>query len=412
MFQTERLRFVACAIPLVLAVVVGIQVATHRGGATRFGPGLGADYPAFYGAGRILLVGPGSELYDLERQSRIAAESRPGLPPQGALYFVHPPFTALPFLPLARLPFAASYLAWIAVSVVIIAVGLFGLRGGLTDLCRSDWITAAGLTFASAPLLMESIIGGQIAVIAFGSVAAALTLVRRQRMFLAGMALAILSYKPTLLILIGPLLVLGRRWRTLAGLAMGGLVLIGISVLVAGPEGCRSWVELMTLYGRLSREAGSTFRLVKFIDLTSSLHLGLGESRLIPGITLALALPPIAWLACTWIRKRTGDEASLWAATLTWTLVLNVHVAIYDVSVALPGLLITLDTMARRHFGRLILTGWDRAILAFAWCLPWFYLPIADRLHLNLMTPALAFLAVWQQLQGVQPQPPSDGPNA
>jgi hypothetical protein len=409
MFRRRRLLFAAAALPVVLALVVAVQVATARDGATAIGPGLGADYPAFYAAGRLLLEHPGDRLYDLPLQTRLGNEARPGAPPEGGLLFVLPPPAALPFVPLALLPYTASYLAWMAVSVGVAAAGLAALRRGCPNLSRADWLTAAGLGFAAQPLLAESIVGGQIAVMAFAAACLALVCVRRGQWFLAGLALSLLAYKPTLLVLFGPLVLLGGRWRTVAGLAVGGLAFLAVSLLIAGPSGCLDWVRLMTGYGRLSAESAGSFRLFKFVDLNSALRLTLGDRPWVAVTAAVLAVPALIWLAAAWLRRSRYDEAALWAATSTWTLVLNLHVAAYDLSLAVPGVLVTLDTLARRNAGRLVLAPPNRAVLAVAWCVPWVAQPVAMTTAFNPLTPVLVVLAAWQ-LRVARVPPPEGRP--
>lgn len=396
LFARRRLRFVAVAIPAMLLLLLLVQLATNRGGATAVGPNLGADYPAFHTAGQIARDYPGSRLYDLELQAQLGDAARPGAPPGGSLLFVHPPATVLPFVPLAGLSYTASFVAWVAVSLAVMAGGLLVLRRACPNLSPTDWSVAAGLAFAAQPLLAESILGGQIAVIAYLSLALALAAVARGHSFRAGLALSLLAYKPTLLLLFIPLLLVGRRWRVVAGLAAGGLIWGAVSLMVAGPEGCRDWVRLMTAYGQVSTGSAANFRLFKFIDLNSSLRLTFGDQPWIAAFAAALALPTLGWLASAWARRGRFDEAALWAATATWTLVLNLHVAVYDVALAVPGVLVTLDTLAKRHRGELKLSAFDRGVLAAAWCVPWFAQQVAMWLPLHPLTPALALLAAWQ----------------
>ena len=240
-----------------------------------------------------------------------------------------------------------------AVSVAAAVAGLAVLRRGCPNLSRADWVTAAGLGLATQPLLAESIVGGQIAVMAFAAACLTLACVRRGRLFLAGLAVSLLAYKPTLLILFGPMLLLAGQWRAVAGLALGGLTFLALSLLIAGPSGCLDWVRLMTGYGRLSVDSAGSFRLFKFVDVNSALRLAFGDRPWVAGLAVVLALPPLAWLAAAWARRSRYEAAVLWAATSTWTLVLNLHVAVYDLSLAVPGVLVTLDAMARRNAGRL-----------------------------------------------------------
>jgi hypothetical protein len=396
LFPRRRLRFVAVAIPAMLLLLLIVQLATNRGGATAVGPSLGADYPAFHTAGQIIREYPGSRLYDLGLQAQLGDAARPGAPPGGSLLFVHPPATVLPFVPLAGLSYTMSFLMWVAVSLAVVGGGLVALRRACPHLAPTDWSVAAGLAFAAQPLLAESILGGQIAVIAFLALALALTAVRRGHLFCAGLALSLLAYKPTLLLLFVPLVLLGRRWRVVAGLAVGGLAWGVVSLVVAGPEGCRDWVNLMTAYGKVSTGSAADFRLFKFIDLNSALRLSFGDQPWIAGLAAALAVPSLAWLTWAWMRRDQFEEASLWAATATGTLVLNLHVAVYDVALAVPGVLVTLDAMARRTRGELHLSAFDRGVLAAAWCVPWFAQQVAMLLLFHPLTPTLALLAAWQ----------------
>src|SRR5437660_489102 len=74
---------------------------------------------------------------------------------------------------------------------------------------------------------------------------------RRGHAAAAGAAFSLLLYKPTLLVLVLPLAVVGRRWRLLAGFLAGGAALAILSAVVAGPARCEEFVRLMATYARL-----------------------------------------------------------------------------------------------------------------------------------------------------------------
>jgi hypothetical protein len=71
------------------------------------------DFTIFYTAGKCILQGHARQLYDLETQFAIQREFASAVKQrENALPFNHPPFEALLFAPLARLPYVAAYLVW------------------------------------------------------------------------------------------------------------------------------------------------------------------------------------------------------------------------------------------------------------------------------------------------------------
>src|SRR5437763_12599852 len=85
------------------------------------------------------------------------------------------------------------------------------------------------LALAFEPFIMECWLGGQLSAFGFFCVALALRLDLAGRPFRSGLVLGLCFYKPTLLVLLLPMLVVGRRFRTLAGMAATGLALLGVS---------------------------------------------------------------------------------------------------------------------------------------------------------------------------------------
>jgi len=98
--------------------------------------------------------------------------------------------------------------------------------------------------------------------------------------FRSGLWLAGLLLKPQTLMVIGPGLLLTRRWRTLAGAAAGGLTILVASLLVAGVDGLMENARLIFLY---SGHVPSTVPR----DMMNWRSLGLHLSDALP--------EPIAW---------------------------------------------------------------------------------------------------------------------
>jgi hypothetical protein len=96
----------------VFAVYLGLWAALMLTGSE------GADYTAFYTGWTIVLDGDGANLYDPAFQAEVQKEILGGKTFDAGLNpFNNPPHLVLPFVPLAALPLATSYVVWAAIQV-------------------------------------------------------------------------------------------------------------------------------------------------------------------------------------------------------------------------------------------------------------------------------------------------------
>ena len=260
---------------------------------------------------------------------------------------------------------------------MLISAGLY--LAGLTVLWRgrhaipvAEWSTALLLAVTFWPF-MECWLSGQASAIGFAAAALALRCESLHKPFGAGLCLALCLYKPPLLVLLLPMLVITRRWRVLGGFAAGSLALAGVSLLAVGWRGCLVYAKLLIEYPDIINSELVIFPKWKFIDLNNFLGLLLGSRvgiRRIVWLVIVLAIVPFLvrlwWLSVKWGPDR---RTLAWAATLTWTLVLNIHTGYYDAILAVPGLMITADVLYRRA-GTLSL-GF-KLLLALLYVVPWF----------------------------------------
>jgi alpha-1,2-mannosyltransferase len=179
------------------------------------------------------------------------------LRPEEHLPFVYPPFLAAVFRPLARLPYAQSFAVWLAIATSLYAASLALMFRACPAIPRGDRSIAWLLALSFEPFAFECGLGGQVSAIGCIGVAAAMVNHRRGRPALAGACLAMLSYKPTLLLLILPMLAIGRQWRTLAGFSVGAMALILASIAIAGPDRYGEFLGLMASCGRAGGSAGA-----------------------------------------------------------------------------------------------------------------------------------------------------------
>lgn len=396
----RRLRFTAVATIVVGSLLLLVSFATTIENRTHNGLGLGSDYLAFYNAGMILSeYGPG-RVYDLELQSRVYHRNLPGESPDAMLPYVNAPFFALMMRPLAALDYARSYAAWVVLSVVMFCAAL-ELVWRCSNLPARYWTLALMCGLSFEPFAIECLHGGQISAFGLLVISGAVYLSTTRRPFEAGLVLSVCSYKPTLLVLILPMLLLMRQWRTLAGFACGGAILAGLSLATVGPTACAQYVGLLCDYaGRTGGAGMHGLRIWKFIDLNSCLKL-----LHVPRITAWCVLLSVAGLLAreAWtLRPRSARDAHrnlplAWAATISWTMVLNVYVGVYDSVLILPAIVLTTSALLRRAGdGARNLPLRFRCLLAALWVLPWVSGLVARDVGLQPYTVAILALGIYQ----------------
>jgi hypothetical protein len=302
----------------------------------RFSSLLPVDFIYFYGIGQILNQHPVMQLYDYGLQLKTFNDIYPltenhqvwGRSP-------YPPFVAKFFSFYARFSFEQAYFLWMGTSFALYIAGIAAaVRATLPkEPLRGSLIFCFAL--ASPVFLYYNLTVGQLATVAVFASGLAIYLERRSMPVLSGLALSILTYKPTLLLLIVPMLLLTRRFRTFFGFATGTIVLVAISTVFAGFEiwpvyahFLRSFAGTAGIHGKLA------IKLWEYVDF-NSLSYAIPGGRSWLGLTiLALALLGLViWLARLLYKSAwAGDAAQnlAWATTLTWTLVINVYVPVYD----------------------------------------------------------------------------------
>src|SRR5262249_53073985 len=157
------------------------------------------------------------QLYDAEYQDQLYHELLPNLPADECLPYVHPPFVALAFRPLAQLSYEWSFGMWLVISAGLYLLGLWVVWSSLRGVPPADWSTILLLALSFEPFVMETWLGGQLSAFGFCCLALAWAYERRGRPIASGLALGLCLYKPTLLVLVLPMMVVARRFRMLFG---------------------------------------------------------------------------------------------------------------------------------------------------------------------------------------------------
>jgi Glycosyltransferase family 87 len=394
--QRARIRFVSSTILILAMLLLGLSFATAPGGGrTAFGSMLGADFAGFYTAGWILNHHQPAQLYDNAFQDEIHHHLHPHLGMEEKLPYLHPPFVAWAFRPFALLPYRAAFALWLLVSLAVYLFGLMLTFRGI-PMSAADRRSVLLLALSFEPFVMECWLGGQLSAVGFCCLAAAVALDRRGRPLLAGLVLGLCLYKPTLLLVVLPMLLAARRFWTLAGVAITGLLLAGLTLVVIGWDGTWAFVDALTGFTRGAAQSGGlSLRTWKYVDLSAFTRAILGPTlaqRLLFG---ALALPLLGWLLFRAWRTDASNPRQLsllWAAALLATPVINLYVGVYDSILAVLGALLlmdalgcTVDVMPRRlRFG-----------LVALYLVPWFAQPLARVALVQVFTLVLVALTCY-----------------
>ena len=136
----ERLERAARAVLVAFVVAFLVTVATGSGSSTAAGR-LGGDYPAFYSAGRIVLEGDASRLYEPGRQEQ-AQNDLFGGEHDGFLYFAYPTPVAALYTPFAALPYRLSYALHTLLMAGALVLALRVLRPIVPMLGRRFWLSS------------------------------------------------------------------------------------------------------------------------------------------------------------------------------------------------------------------------------------------------------------------------------
>jgi hypothetical protein len=378
-----------------VAVMTLVAFATEDRGRTALGPALGADFTAFYAAGKLFAADPPARAYDWTAHTETFRALFPNAPRDRWLPFVQGPLAAVVLRPLAALPYAVAFAAWMAIALACVVGGTLLVLRTLPRLGPEDRRTALFLTVAFEPVLVETVVGGQFAGWAYLAFAAALAADRRGRSFTAGVALGVLLYKPPLLALAGVGLVAGRRWRTVAGVVAGVGLAAAVSLAVVGVGGGGAWMEGMLRFAERSGGGESFLASHKYVDLQSFARL-LVPARPATGRVLALGgtTAAVVVLAFAWWRHGRDDARRplLWGATLAWTPVVGGYGPVYDTALVALALLVAGDTTVgpdathRATFLRL---------LAAVAVVPWVTQPLAIASGVQTYTLVLLGVGAW-----------------
>lgn len=323
----------AIALSFLLIISLGSRASTLSGR-------VGGDYPAFYGAGRIIAQGDWHNLYNPATQW----QSQQGLLPEKEsdfLAFSYPPFVALMYYPLSLVNYRLSYVIHTLLMLGSLMLALHLLRP-VNPKIDQYYVLALALTLSFYPTFKAVLMGQNGAVILL-LIVGAWRLALAGREWLAGLMLGLLLFKPQFAVPLIGLYLLSGRWRVSLGSALTALALFLASSVISGPDWLASWLKFSWWFSHV--DAG--------VNRANSVSwLGFCEAVTEPGNLLALvlgwglALLTAISLALAWAwGGRRGDLTAQLALSMPGLILIPPHVMYYDL-----GLVIfSYALLAERH---------------------------------------------------------------
>ncbi len=281
------------------------------------GAGNIADFVTFWAVGREILAGHAAAVYDWPTLKTVE-EGIVG-PFSGYLGWAYPPTFLFVAAVLALLPYTTAFVVWVFSTF---AAYLVAIRTIIGD--RIGYFLAAAF-----PAVLANSMVGQNAFLSAGLIGGALALMEKQPLC-AGALLGLLAYKPHLGLLFPIALVMGGRWRVIAGATAVVAATVAASALAFGGETWRAFFAgispALTFDGAAWGKLQSAFGLVR--------ALGGGET-LAWTVHIIVALTAACLVGLLW-RSRVAYEIKA-AALGTAVPLATPHLLAYDlVILAVP----------------------------------------------------------------------------
>jgi hypothetical protein len=194
---------------------------------------VGTDYITIYASGIALREGKSASLYNFEFQNQLQQSiAGPELTTFNA--FITPPFLAWLFVPFSTLPYIWSFVVWSLLSVLLLWISL--------KLLSTEKPVKAFLFSLTWFPIFATISFGENSLLSVFILCLTFWLWRKEKYILAGLACSLLLYKPQLILGVGLLWLLEyrRSWKSLLGLFIGGVSLLGLCFWLL-PDASRSY---------------------------------------------------------------------------------------------------------------------------------------------------------------------------
>jgi len=199
---------------------------------------LGTDFALYHAQSQALWSQDPGAIYDAETLAtflrQLYSSYAHNTMSEFSVHVPYPPLYAWLFTPFTLLSPPMGFALWESIS--ILAIFYLAWRAN-QFFSPPRFGTVALMLFVSYPA-MTTLISGQPQLLLACAVAEAFLSFRSGKDFRAGLWVACLLFKPQYGVLLGILLIWKRRWHAVAGAVLGGVIIWGGSLAVAGISAC------------------------------------------------------------------------------------------------------------------------------------------------------------------------------
>jgi hypothetical protein len=387
--NSRRLRAHGTILALCLWSVYGWMVATP-GLRDRNGNLKGTDFSHLYTLGSVALTHRAVDLYDATAQAEITARRIPGA--AGIAYIpMYPPQVSIFFAPLAALPYSVALIIWLVISALVYGLCCYAIWLACPRLNNERW--AVVLLAVAFPGFFHLIVWGQTSAMALACFTAAFFFLRDERLFLAGLALGCLMFKPQLGIAAAFVFLYARAWRVIAGAMLSAAAQLSLPAMYYGPESLRAWVRMM-------HSVANNIALLEPRPYQTH-NLRIFWTMLIPGRGLPFALYVVSALvilgltAAVWSRRPALPLSVRYSALLLASVLVAPHLIVYDLVILAPLFLLLTDWIIAQPAGS---ASAMRVLLYLTYLAPLVSGPIARWTHLQVSVVVMSLLIylIWR----------------
>jgi arabinofuranan 3-O-arabinosyltransferase len=276
------------------------------------------DFVDVWAAGRLGLDGKAAAAYDWPTHKAAEVQAL-GHDFEDYYGWHYPPTFLFVAAALATLPYLAAMLTWLIGTLAAYVAAICGILRGRTGALLALGFPAAiwNITAGQNGFLTAALIGGTLGLL-------------ERRPALAGICLGLLTYKPQFGLLFPLVLIIDRRWLTIAVAAAVALTLAALSWLAFGAAGWDAFVHWMPITSRvvLSEGHADWSRLQSLFGFVRALG---GSEALAWTVQAAGSL--IIAIAVVWLwRSRAAFDLKA-AGLAAGTLLVTPYLYMYDLVV-------------------------------------------------------------------------------
>jgi len=344
-----------------------------------FGRLLGADFAAFWGAGKAVLAGTPSGPYGLE-WFNVHLKQVFG-PDMIMLAWNYPPTVLFLVTPLAMLPYGFALALWLGTTYAGLVLAIRGILGAAA---RQPLFW---LAVAAWPGMYGNGLQGQSGFLTAALLGGALICLDR-RPLLAGLLLALLAFKPQFGLLIPLALIAGGRWKVIASAASFGAVFFLLSLMAFGWEvwsaffsGLSETRQILLDQGRVGFHIiQSPYGVLRGYGVPVSVAYGLQ-------IAISLLLAALVWR----LWSGGADQRLKCAGLIAASLMATPYCIDYDLVVLVPAIAFCVSYGLEKGFA-----PWEHTAMAIAFVVPPLarYVSFFLNFPLGLIAAALLFTIV------------------